>query len=64
MKKTTLDMSAILDSYTQQVIAEERRRQQVRDWYAKWEATRSESDDLNAIAKWGRSSSWNISDRH
>ena len=61
MKKTTLDMSAILDSYTQQVIAEERRRQAVRDaaaadpqaWFAKWEATRPH----------GTFGTWNISDR-
>ena len=61
MKKTTLDMSAIMDSYTQQVIAENRRRQAIRDaaaadeqaWFAKWEATRPQG-------QWGR---WHISDR-
>jgi len=61
MKKTKLDMSAALDSYTQQVIAEERRRQAIRDaaaagtqeWFAKWEATRPQG-------QWGR---WHISDR-
>ena len=61
MKKTTLDMSAILDSYTQQVIAENRRRQAIRDaaaadeqaWFAKWEATRPS----------GQFARWHISDR-
>ena len=61
MKKTTLDMSAILDSYTAQVRAEERRRQAIRDaaaadpqaWFAKWEATRPR----------GTFGTWNISDR-
>jgi len=61
MKKTTLDMSAILDSYTQEVIKENRRRQASRDaaasdeqaWFAKWEATRPQG-------QWGR---WHISDR-
>ena len=65
MNKTTKpDLPLILSDYEQFVIQQERRRQQVRDWYAKWEETRSTTDDLNAIAKWGRSSSWNISDRH
>ena len=31
MKKTKLDMSAIMASYTQQVIAEEKRRQAIRE---------------------------------
>jgi hypothetical protein len=61
MKKTTLDMSAIMDSYTQQVIAEECRRQAAHDaaaadqqaWFEKWEATRPQG-------QWGR---WHISDR-
>ena len=61
MKKTTLDMSAIVASYTQQVIAEERRRQAIRDaaaadqqaWFSKWEATRPQ----------GTYGTWNISDR-
>ena len=66
MKKTTLDMSTILDSYTQEVIKENRRRQAIRDaaadqqcaddlqaWFAKWEATRPQG-------QWGR---WHISDR-
>ena len=61
MKKTTLDMSAIMDSYTAQVRAEERRRQAIRDaaaadeqaWFAKWEATRPR----------GTFGTWNISDR-
>ena len=55
--KTTLDMSAILDSYTQEVIKEEKRRQAIRDaaaqqqqeWFAKWNE-----------ASYG---TWNISDR-
>ena len=63
MNKTKADLPLILSDYEQFVIQQERRRQQVRDWYAKWEETRSENADLQAIAKWGRSSSWNISDR-
>ena len=54
--KTTLDMSAILDSYTQEVIKENKRRQAIRDaaqqqqeWFAKWNE-----------ASYG---TWNISDR-
>ncbi len=31
MKKTTLDLSAIMASYTAQVVADERRRQAIRD---------------------------------
>ena len=54
MKNTTLDMSAILDSYTQQVIAEERRRQQVREQVA----------NGTYVPCPGQSDSWNISDRH
>ena len=61
MKKTTLDMTAFVASYTQQVIAEERRRQAIRDaaaadqqaWFSKWEATRPQ----------GTYGTWNISDR-
>ena len=57
-----INLSQIKDSYTQQVIAEERRRQAIRDaaaagtqeWFAKWEATRPQG-------QWGR---WHISDRH
>ena len=52
MNKTP-DLSAIMDDYTQQVRAEEKRRQQVRDFYAKWEATRPQ----------GIYGTWNISDR-
>ena len=55
------NLSAILDSYTQEVIKENRRRQAIRDaaasdeqaWFAKWEATRPQG-------QWGR---WHISDR-
>ena len=50
MKKTTLDMSAIMASYTQQVIAEERRRQAIREG--------------RLPAPQGQSGTWNISDRH
>lgn len=56
MNKTTLDMSAFMDAYTAKVVAEDRRRQEIRDRVA--------AGDLAAIAKWGRTSSWNISDRH
>ena len=57
-----INLSQIKDSYTQQVIAENRRRQAIRDayaadqqaWMAKWEATRPQG-------QWGR---WHISDRH
>ena len=60
MNKTP-DLNAIMADYTQQVIAEERRRQAIRDaaaagtqeWFAKWEATRPQG-------QWGR---WHISDR-
>jgi hypothetical protein len=31
MKKTTLDLSAIMASYTAQVVADERRRQAIRE---------------------------------
>jgi hypothetical protein len=40
MKKTKLDMSAALDSYTQQVAG-------TQEWFAKWEATRPQG-------QWGR----------
>ena len=61
MKKTP-DLNAIMADYTQQVIAENRRRQAIRDaaaagtqeWFAKWEATRPQ----------GTYGTWNISDRH
>ena len=61
MNKTP-DLNAIMADYTQQVIAEERRRQAIRDaaaadpqaWFAKWEATRPQ----------GTYGTWNISDRH
>ena len=61
MNKTP-DLNAIMADYTQQVIAENRRRQAIRDaaaaapqeWFAKWEATRPQG-------QWGR---WHISDRH
>ena len=60
MNKTP-DLNAIMAEYTQQVIAEERRRQAIRDaaaagtqeWFSKWEATRPQG-------QWGR---WHISDR-
>ena len=60
MNKTP-DLNAIMADYTQQVIAENRRRQAIRDayaadeqaWMAKWEATRPQG-------QWGR---WHISDR-
>ena len=55
MKKTTQpDLPLILSDYEQFVIQQERRRQQVRDWYAKWEETRPQ----------GQFGTWNISDRH
>jgi hypothetical protein len=53
MNKTTLDMSAIMDSYTQQMIREEQQRQAIRDAYAQ-----GRQQDWTL---WG---SWNISDRH
>ena len=59
--KNQPDLTAIMADYTAQVIAEERRRQAIRDaaaadeqaWFAKWEATRPQG-------QWGR---WHISDR-
>ena len=48
MNKTTLDMSAIMASYTQQVIAEEKRRQAIRD------------GKIQPV----QSTNWHISDRH
>ena len=53
--------NAILDAYTQEVIAEGKRRQAIRDaaaadqqaWFAKWEAMRPK----------GTYGTWNISDR-
>ena len=55
MKKTTQpDLPLILSDYEQFVIQQERRRQQVRDWYAKWEETRPQ----------GQFGTWHISDRH
>ena len=61
MKKTTLDLSAIMADYTASVIAEEKRRQAIRDaaaadqqaWFSKWEATHPQ----------GTYGTWNISDR-
>ena len=54
MNKTTQpDLPLILADYTEFVIQQERRRQQVRDWYAKWEETRPQ----------GQFGTWNISDR-
>ena len=54
MNKTTKpDLPLILSDYEQFVIQQERRRQQVRDWYAKWEETRPQ----------GQFGTWNISDR-
>lgn len=50
--KTTLDMTAILDSYTQEVMKENKRRAKIRqqqEWFAKWNE-----------ASYG---TWNISDR-
>ena len=60
MNKTP-DLNAIMADYTQQVIAEDRRRQAIRDaaaagtqeWFAKWEATRPQ----------GTYGTWHISDR-
>jgi len=60
MNKTP-DLNAIMADYTQQVIAENRRRQAIRDaaaagtqeWFAKWEATRPQ----------GTYGTWHISDR-
>jgi len=54
MNKTP-DLNAIMADYTQQVIAENRRRQAIRDaaaadpqaWFSKWEATRPRG-------QWGR----------
>ena len=48
--KTTLDMTAILDSYTQEVIKENKRRQAIRD------AANQQQDN-------GTYCRWNISDR-
>ena len=60
MKKTKLDMSATVAGYIAEIAAEEKRRRAIREraaesqeWFAKWEATRSEG-------QWGR---WHISDR-
>ena len=49
MNKTKLDMSAIMASYTQQVIQEERRRQAIREG--------------RIPAPQGQWTEWNISDR-
>ena len=49
MNKTKLDMSAIMASYTQQVIQEERRRQAIREG--------------RLPAPQGQWGEWNISDR-
>ena len=54
--------NTIMDSYIQEVIAENKRRQAIRDaaaadqqaWFAKWEAMRPK----------GTYGTWNISDRH
>jgi len=54
MKKTP-DLSAIMADYTAQVRAEEKRRQAIRNAAA--------AGTQEWFAKWGRSSSWNISDR-
>ena len=56
------DLNAIMADYTASVIAENKRRQAIRDaaaadeqaWFAKWEATRPQ----------GTYGTWNISDRH
>ena len=58
---STPELAAIGEQYVQQVIAEEKRRQAIRDaaaaapqeWFSKWEATRPQG-------QWGR---WHISDR-
>ena len=58
---STPDLAAIGEQYMQQVRADEKRRQAIRDaaaadqqaWFAKWEATRPQG-------QWGR---WHISDR-
>ena len=49
MKKTTLDLSAIMASYTAQVVADERRRQATRD---------------GLLPKPQPTTVWNIADRH
>jgi hypothetical protein len=54
--------NAIMDSYIQEVIAENKRHQAIRDaaaadqqaWFSKWEAMRPK----------GTYGTWNISDRH
>ena len=51
---TKLDMTAILDSYTQEVIKEEKRRQAIRQQY---------SEEMNDIADIVFDGVWNISDR-
>jgi len=53
-KATAPNLPLILADYTEFVKQQERRRQQVRDWYAKWEDTRSEVVTTGI---------WNISDR-
>jgi len=64
MKKTP-DLNAIMADYTQQVIAENRRRQAIRDAAAGGtEILTPESDFPSwgpAMGEWG---TWNISDRH
>ena len=54
---TKLDMTAILDSYTQEVIKENKRRQAIRDAAA--------NEQQEWFAKWNEASygTWNISDR-
>ena len=60
MNKTP-DLNAIMADYTASVIAENKRRQAIRDaaaadqqaWFSKWEATRPQ----------GTYGTWNISDR-
>jgi hypothetical protein len=49
MKKETLDLSAIMASYTAQVAADERRRQAIRD---------------GLLPKPQPTTVWNIADRH
>ena len=53
-KPTKLDMTAILDSYTQEVIKENKRRQAIRQQY---------SEEMNDIADIVFDGVWNISDR-
>jgi len=58
---STPELAAIGEQYVQQVIAENKRRQAIRDaaaadqqeWFSKWEATRPQ----------GTYGTWNISDR-